>query len=1380
MNKQENQVPVKTEQVVLKEEYCVRAWNKKTEEIVIPGLIDVVFSWSFAHVLNNNLFKDEVKQIPETFLSTDHYFKSFISPLIEETHADLLSGVTNVFQSPALEVINVRKFMKTYEPEVGDLIALSDVRPKTTADFNRPKRSFLIAFVQSKDEGLNRITILSSKPIPFTKPDREKHEQGDSLFIVYLSNLMTNIRIWNALNSDMNSENIKIVSTVLNVDPSMDEEKCSHCSLSETQTSAILNHRTTIDSFGLDNAQREAIISCIATRECGHQSAVKLIWGPPGTGKTKTVSSLIYVLFNMKCRTLTCAPTNIAVLGITKRVMHLVQDGLKYDTYGLGDIILFGNRKRMGIDDHEDLFDVFLDNRIAALTSSLSPDHGWKSCILSMISFLEHPKALYREYKLIKGDSINDVAEEEKGRSTSIDNQGLDKNKKSKLRKTLVNQALKDNEKKISNDDKRSQMMNNLRSVDKIENEGEAKTKKLARSITFEEFVTSKFKRILEQLTICLTSLYTYLPTSFIPLEVAEDMIRVLEMLQTLGTLFRNGRYFANTFECIEVLKSLTERISLPDITDIQSFCLKGACLIFYTVSCSSKLYTVGMNPLERLVIDEAAQLKECETAIPLQLPGLRQAILVGDEKQLPAMVHSKICEKADFGRSLFERLVNVGHKKHLLNVQYRMHPAISLFPNREFYENKITDGRNVKEAMYEKRFLKGNIFGSYSFINISNGNEQYDNKHSTRNMSEVYVIAEIVANLYKDVNSHFSVNVRSVDGFQGGEEDVIIISTILPWVLGNATTLVNSGSIWKQLVIESKARGRFFDVNEDKSLAQAILSATIEFGQIETLLTMNSPLFKTSKWKVLFSEDFSKSIGRIKDVAMRKEVISLLEKHSSGWRKPGNYSLFRNSGRNSSELLKIYSVKHLKLIWSVDILLENSAYFQVLKFWDILPGHQISRLAKVLDVRFDTYTIHKMNRCKHKLVERNLTLPMTWPIDGNDDSRNSAQSDLEKNSAHQLALSFRYTIGSSIRSELVWRVKMCMSKSQVVSDEEFKDPNQMKIRCPCGSSSQTEPIIQCEDRRCRAWQHVDCVIIPEKPVEGVAQQNTPETFYCELCRLSRADPFWEMIDNPLYPVKFGFTSAPADGINIEQRIEKTFQLGRASRYLLAKQEYDLQAWCMLLNDKVQFRMQWPQNVDLQVNGMLYSVLLNSVTSIISEPTGVPVNCIDRSGSQLLGANGHDDGAIITRCFRDRINKISLTGCDARAFCVGVRLVERRTIQQVLNMIPKETDGEIYEDALARVCRCIGGRTATENADNDCDLEAVVADFVPVNLRCPWQCPICLNNYSLEHLIIDPYFNRVTSQMQTCGELATEIEVKPDGSWRAKAEGDLRQWHLPH
>lgn len=51
-------------------------------------------------------------------------------------------------------------------------------------------------------------------------------------------------------------------------------------------------------------------------------------------------------------------------------------------------------------------------------------------------------------------------------------------------------------------------------------------------------------------------------------------------------------------------------------------------------------------------------------------------------------------------------------------------------------------------------------------------------------------------------------------------------------------------------------------------------------------------------------------------------------------------------------------------------------------------------------------------------------------------------------------------------------------------------------------------------------------------------------------------------------------------------------------------------------------------------------------------------------------------------------------------------------------MIPKESDGELFEDALARVRRCVGGGTPTENADSDSDLE-IVADSIPVKLRCP-------------------------------------------------------------
>ncbi|GJX40703.1 UvrD-like helicase, ATP-binding domain, P-loop containing nucleoside triphosphate hydrolase [Tanacetum coccineum] len=82
-------------------------------------------------------------------------------------------------------------------------------------------------------------------------------------------------------------------------------------------------------------------------------------------------------------------------------------------------------------------------------------------------------------------------------------------------------------------------------------------------------------------------------------------------------------------------VKSLT--LGLP--STLKTSELKNFC----TTSTSYKLHTVKMEPLNLLVIDEAAQLKEAESTIPLQLPGVNHAILIGDECQLPAMVKSKV-----------------------------------------------------------------------------------------------------------------------------------------------------------------------------------------------------------------------------------------------------------------------------------------------------------------------------------------------------------------------------------------------------------------------------------------------------------------------------------------------------------------------------------------------------------------------------------------------------------------------------------------------------------------------------------------------------------------------------------------------------------------
>lgn len=91
------------------------------------------------------------------------------------------------------------------------------------------------------------------------------------------------------------------------------------------------------------------------------------------------------------------------------------------------------------------------------------------------------------------------------------------------------------------------------------------------------------------------------------------------------------------------------------------------------------------------------------------------------------------------------------GFSKHFLNVQYRMHPFISSFPNSEFYGGQVLDAPNVRSKGYNKLYLSGPLFGPYSFINLSCGKEEMDDDHySWKNMLEVAVVLKIVENLYE------------------------------------------------------------------------------------------------------------------------------------------------------------------------------------------------------------------------------------------------------------------------------------------------------------------------------------------------------------------------------------------------------------------------------------------------------------------------------------------------------------------------------------------------------------------------------------------------------------------------------------------------------
>lgn len=343
---------------------------------------------------------------------------------------------------------------------------------------------------------------------------------------------------------------------------------------------------------------------------------MKLIWGPPGTGKTKTVATLLFALLNLGCKTVVCAPTNTAVVGVASRLLALVKESSPsgHSTYGLGNIVLSGNRVRMGIDSkNNDLLDVFLEHRISKLSLLLS---GWELSLSSFVDFLEKAESNYKTYVL--------SSEKKKG------------------------------------EDKRSFLESFGEFVKKMfYGSSQELHKKKEKILTFGEFIRNEFHNLSQELVKVMdhmehhvVDMYTHLPKSFISSNDVKNMITARRALHHARSFLKKNSS-KHDFEirsfvcyCLEPLRLLPKRFRIPTLLENEDgmrFCLQNACIIFCTVSGASQMTVERTASIELLVVDEAAQLKECESVAALQLQGLRHVVLIGDELQLPAMVQSKV-----------------------------------------------------------------------------------------------------------------------------------------------------------------------------------------------------------------------------------------------------------------------------------------------------------------------------------------------------------------------------------------------------------------------------------------------------------------------------------------------------------------------------------------------------------------------------------------------------------------------------------------------------------------------------------------------------------------------------------------------------------------
>lgn len=218
-----------------------------------------------------------------------------------------------------------------------------------------------------------------------------------------------------------------------------------------------------------------------------------------------------------------------------------------------------------------------------------------------------------------------------------------------------------------------------------------------------------------------------------------------------------------------------------------------------------------------QVLIDEATQAIEAEALIPIAM-GAKQIVLVGDHCQLGPVVMCKTAAKAGLTQSLFERLVLIGFRPIRLQIQYRMHPALSEFPSNMFYEGSLQNGVTEEDRKLVtlpgytgKEDFPWPVPSRPMFFYYITGMEEISaSGTSYLNRTEASYVEKIVTHLLrmgvtpsqigvitpydgqkKYVSEYMrrsgalasalyeAIEVASVDAFQGREKDFILVSCV-------------------------------------------------------------------------------------------------------------------------------------------------------------------------------------------------------------------------------------------------------------------------------------------------------------------------------------------------------------------------------------------------------------------------------------------------------------------------------------------------------------------------------------------------------------------------------------------------------------------------
>jgi len=254
--------------------------------------------------------------------------------------------------------------------------------------------------------------------------------------------------------------------------------------------------------------------------------------------------------------------------------------------------------------------------------------------------------------------------------------------------------------------------------------------------------------------------------------------------------------------EKVHTIKELEQQI----FNDI----LAGADIVIGT-NCMSGSDLMQNQYFDIAVIDEGSQQVEPSSLIPLMKA--RRFVMAGDDQQLPpTIINPKAME---LQKTLFARLkAQAPWNVKMLEVQYRMNDQILAYPKSQFYESRLVSDASVAQRSlldlipHESLTTSGYLTPAFPVIFTDTsleGEEALESRNekssSYENLHEAVHVQKVIEECFKFglLSEHIGViapyqaqvrlltrligetgvEINSVDGFQGREKEVIIISFV-------------------------------------------------------------------------------------------------------------------------------------------------------------------------------------------------------------------------------------------------------------------------------------------------------------------------------------------------------------------------------------------------------------------------------------------------------------------------------------------------------------------------------------------------------------------------------------------------------------------------